>query len=815
MSSRIKRLLAPLVGGKANGNGHAPPVEVKEYPASGVTFVGGAGAFTNRSINWLEGFGVNPDAEELGRTAAFVTAAYCWTAMMWRMQRAAEPPLMIVKETEDGEEWQPNHHLVELFDTPRPDLEMSEIISRTVGYQDITGGALWKLDRDVLARRRQITPFSASEFRSEKKDGLIYGAYEILTGGRWKPVEIEDVIHFREPNVLSWRDCTSRVDVALIHLNLGHTVSRITRRYLLRAMFPGGIISPDPEWHPSDDEWDAWKQTIEAWHGGPSNAGAPLTLQGGTTFSRTASGMADLLPSPVLDRVEATVGSVFGVPPVVMGWLTGLQNSPWSQMAEARRQAIEDTVQPIWSMIEKRLTRGLLTREERADGLLVRFDLTQVRALSADEERQARISQTNADTWTVNERRIATGMEPLAADDPRGELITGIVSFPEPGLSLGNGEDDPEARATDSADAAETGDVAATALNGAQVAALVEIVSQVSQGLIPATSAAAIVRASFPLLTDEQVADIFDDVEEGSAVPAEGDAAKSGELCNAHRANKQLSSDARDLLWLMFDLHTKANEPGWERGIAAELNQYRREMIAAARANIKEDATDVERKALLSELSEDIKAERVPGWINRTISKRKPQFIAKVYPLLTKTGGTGVRRLAARLRLSFSVLEPGLLKYSRREAAFLAEVMGKTTGRAVARAVQEGLEAGETIGDLVKRLTDLPAFNRERAKLVARSETTRAWNGAQRTSMSEYQKRSGNKVFKSWLSARDDRVRDEHVALDDGTEIPIDSAFDNGLTEPGEPNCRCSLTYRVADDEEGDVEIEEPSEETE
>ena len=153
--------------------------------------------------------------------------------------------------------------------------------------------------------------------------------------------------------------------------------------------------------------------------------------------------------------------------------------------------------------------------------------------------------------------------------------------------------------------------------------------------------------------------------------------------------------------------------------------------------------------------------------------------------------------MASSLRLSFGVLEPGLMRYAREESAFLAEVMGETTGRAVADAVQRGLEAGETVRDLAKRLEELPAFSRERAKLVSRTETTRSWNGAQRRSLSDYSRESGQKATKTWLTAGDDRVRDEHAAME-GEERGIDEEFSNGEQSPSSPNCRCTCVYSLA-----------------
>lgn len=64
--------------------------------------------------------------------------------------------------------------------------------------------------------------------------------------------------------------------------------------------------------------------------------------------------------------------------------------------------------------------------------------------------------------------------------------------------------------------AAAEGAVAGTGLNGAQIAALLQIVTQVIEGGLPMEAAKAIVAASFPLLTPEEVAAIFNGVVEGS-----------------------------------------------------------------------------------------------------------------------------------------------------------------------------------------------------------------------------------------------------------------------------------------------------------
>jgi hypothetical protein len=66
-----------------------------------------------------------------------------------------------------------------------------------------------------------------------------------------------------------------------------------------------------------------------------------------------------------------------------------------------------------------------------------------------------------------------------------------------------------------------TADVAATALNGAQISSLVDIVMQSAAGAVPVTSAKAIVQAAFPTLPPATIDAIFADVMPGTLQPTE------------------------------------------------------------------------------------------------------------------------------------------------------------------------------------------------------------------------------------------------------------------------------------------------------
>jgi hypothetical protein len=74
---------------------------------------------------------------------------------------------------------------------------------------------------------------------------------------------------------------------------------------------------------------------------------------------------------------------------------------------------------------------------------------------------------------------------------------------------------------TDASATGTTADVAATALNGAQITSLVDIVMQSAAGAVPVSSAIAIVGAAFPTLSAATVDAIFADVLPGSLQPQE------------------------------------------------------------------------------------------------------------------------------------------------------------------------------------------------------------------------------------------------------------------------------------------------------
>lgn len=83
------------------------------------------------------------------------------------------------------------------------------------------------------------------------------------------------------------------------------------------------------------------------------------------------------------------------------------------------------------------------------------------------------------------------------------------------------------------------------------------------------------------------------------------------------------------------------------------------------------------------------------------------------------------------------------------------------------------------------------------AETVARTATLNAFRAGQQASIDsaiEMDLMTAQDVVKIWTTVGDDRVRDEHVAME-GEEVPFDAPFSNGLMIPSEWNCRCIVLY--------------------
>lgn len=125
----------------------------------------------------------------------------------------------------------------------------------------------------------------------------------------------------------------------------------------------------------------------------------------------------------------------------------------------------------------------------------------------------------------------------------------------------------------------------------------------------------------------------------------------------------------------------------------------------------------------------------------------------------------------------------------------ILDTQKEAMGKLIAKGVEDNLSTAE-IAKSIRTFYDENA--RYLSMRVARSEVATA-SGYGSVAAAE---QSGVAVTKTWLSSRDDRVRDSHQHID-GETVAMNELFSNGLEYPGDQrgdasesvNCRCVLTF--------------------
>jgi HK97 family phage portal protein len=138
----------------------------------------------------------------------------------------------------------------------------------------------------------------------------------------------------------------------------------------------------------------------------------------------------------------------------------------------------------------------------------------------------------------------------------------------------------------------------------------------------------------------------------------------------------------------------------------------------------------------------------------------------------------------------------------KKTAAEMVKNITDATRNKIKTAIVKALENEQGSGAVVKAIKDLytvwgeQTIGTPRAYFIARTEVGRAANYGSIEGAKQSEETLKITTIKTWISSRDNRVRDEHVTLD-GESVKLEDDFSNGLEYPNEPNCRCVLAFEI------------------
>lgn len=230
---------------------------------------------------------------------------------------------------------------------------------------------------------------------------------------------------------------------------------------------------------------------------GALNAGKSPLLEGGMDIGHVGINPDDaqLLESRVFSVEE--VCRWFQVPPSMVG--SNDKSSSWASSAEnLNLWFLKYCLMPWCKRVTDAISKSLLSPAESVNNF-ARYSFDGLLMADTAARREFYASALQNGWMNRDEVRQAENRQPIKG----GDVYTIQTSMAELKESAPAAEETP---VLSDASATGTPDVQATALNGAQVTSLQEIVLAVAQGKLPAETARAMISAAFPLLTAAQVA---------------------------------------------------------------------------------------------------------------------------------------------------------------------------------------------------------------------------------------------------------------------------------------------------------------------
>ncbi len=293
----------------------------------------------------------------------------------------------------------------------------------------------------------------------------------------------------------------STIELARDAIGLARACEIHGATYFGNGARPGVILSTDQMLSP-----EAAENTRNQWeraHRGPDRSHRTAVLQGGLKVNELGGNNQE---SQFLEARRFQVEEVcrlFGVPPHLVGDLT---RSSFSNIEQQSLDFLTNGLMPYLRRIESSIARDLL---EGDDEYFAEFDTRGV--LRADAAGRGSYYNTlwNLGVLSVNEIRSLENLNPVESGDVRfvqlnmttldkaaqvveePAVVEEIITVEEP--------------AADAPIADEPQQLADVSLNGAQIASLLEILTQVSTGLITADAAKALVMASFPSIPQPMI----------------------------------------------------------------------------------------------------------------------------------------------------------------------------------------------------------------------------------------------------------------------------------------------------------------------
>ena len=386
-----------------------------------------------------------------------------------------------------------DHPALTLLSRPNPQMTGLEMAEFTQLYQEMTGEGAWHVVyNDFGGAKVPVALYLLQPQHLKAEEDPKTGFVDHYTYGFKESVRLEtdEVVRFTLPNLrspyLAGHAPLLGVyeDVNILDLYKATEAAILSTEGRPDIMISGkdGIAEPDR----LEKKW-----TSKFRRGGQHGL---LVVDDDITVTPLQYSPRDLAFTKVGEAARQSVCLSYGIPPILLS------------EEGASQYDVDSTVsnRHVKTAIVPRLNRNLDILNNRYlplwdDSGLLFFGYDDPSVVNQEQELDRVTKLVGAGVMLPNEARADYGLDPK----PWGENPAGMYSGNAP--APGPGDEDGGESVNDQDEAAQEGNIQATALNGTQIASLLQIVEGVTTGLLTAEAARLVIAASFPLIDGKLV----------------------------------------------------------------------------------------------------------------------------------------------------------------------------------------------------------------------------------------------------------------------------------------------------------------------
>ena len=371
----------------------------------------GLGSGTATSV-----FGV-PDAQF--STASFdsiVTKFFDRNELVGRIVRfkadaMAAAPLRIYRKSDDTE--LPDHPLRKIIERPNPWMSEFDLMQFISMHLDLAGNAFIQKVRNGALRTVQLYPLMPDQIKLKiSEEGLV--GYEHRVGSQTRILLPEEVIHIKVNDPANFWLGKPPILSLIPQITSDNEATAYASAILQNKGIPSIAITANKAYTQAEVDRDKaiWRQAF-----GGANRGMPAFLQDGMKIQELGLSLQQLEFLDMRSITESRICLGFGIHPVIMGVLVGLNASTYSNMEKAFESFYETTMEPLWDHTDDAFNNSLVS--DFGSDIEARYDTSNLTAYEPKRtaEQLSAFEGMKAGSRTVNEYRAVVGLDPVTDGD--------------------------------------------------------------------------------------------------------------------------------------------------------------------------------------------------------------------------------------------------------------------------------------------------------------------------------------------------------------------------------------------------------------